>query len=136
MAEALKRLGDLHAFVVHGLDGLDEITVTDKTKVCELVGNTIKSYYLNPSDFGIKKSNLSDLTVNTPDESAVAIREVLDGIHSPKRDVVLLNAAAAIIAGGLAKDFTEGLKIAAQSLDTGSAKNALKKLTEISWQSS
>src|SRR3989304_7161957 len=65
MAEALKRLGDLHAFVVHGLDGLDEITVTDKTKVCELVGNTIKSYYLNPSDFGIKKSNLSDLPVHT-----------------------------------------------------------------------
>ena len=135
MAEALKRLGDQHAFVVHGLDGLDEITITDKTKVCELVGNTIKSYYLNPSDFGIKKSNLSDLTVNTPDESAMAIREVLDGIHSPKRDVVLLNAAAAIIAGGLAKDFTEGLKIAAQSIDSGSARNALRKLTEISWQS-
>ena len=135
MAEALKRLGYLHAFVVHGLDGLDEITVTDKTKVCELIGNTIKSYYLNPTDFGIKKSNLSDLTVNTPDESAMAIREVLDGIHSPKRDVVLLNAAAAIIAGGLAKDFTEGLKIAAQSIDSGSARNTLRKLTEISWQS-
>src|SRR3990172_8548160 len=134
MAEALKRLGDLHAFVVHGLDGLDEITVTDKTKVCELIGNTIKSYYLNPSDFGIKKSNLSDLTVNTPDESAVAIREVLDGIQSPKRDVVLLNAAAAIIAGGLARDFTEGLKIAAQSIDSGSAKKTLIMLAEISWQ--
>lgn len=134
IAEVLKRLGDQHAFVVHGLDGLDEITTTDKTKVCELVGNTIKNYYLNPADFGIKKANLSDLTVNTPDESALAIREVLDGVHSPKRDVVLLNAAAAIIAGGLAEDFMEGLKIAAQSIDTGSAKNALKKLTEISWQ--
>ena len=60
--------------------------------------------------------------------------EVLDGIHNPKRDVVLLNAAAAIIAGGLVEDFMEGLKIAAQSIDTGSAKNALRKLTEISWQ--
>jgi len=134
IAEVLKRLGDQHAFVVHGLDGLDEITTTDKTKVCELVGNTIKNYYLNPADFGIKKANLSDLTVNTLDESALAIREVLDGIHNPKRDVVLLNAAAAIIAGGLAEDFMEGLKIAAQSIDTGSAKNVLKKLTEISWQ--
>jgi anthranilate phosphoribosyltransferase len=133
MAEALKQLGDHHAFVVHGLDGLDEITITDKTKVCELVGNTVKSYYLDPEDFGIKKSKLSDLTVNTPDESAMAIREVLDGIHSPKRDVVLLNAAAAIIAGGLAEDFTEGLKIAAQSIDTGNANNALNKLVEISW---
>ncbi|GAN32571.1 anthranilate phosphoribosyltransferase component II [Candidatus Brocadia sinica JPN1] len=135
MTEALKMLGDQHAFVVHGLDGLDEITTTDKTKVCELTGNTIKSYYLNPEDFGIKKSKLSDLTVNTPDESAMAIREVLDGIRSPKRDVVLLNAAAAIIAGGLAEDFKEGLVIAAQSIDTGNAKSALKKLMEISWQS-
>ncbi|NUO08057.1 MAG: anthranilate phosphoribosyltransferase [Candidatus Brocadia sp.] len=133
MAEALKMLGDQHAFVVHGLDGLDEITVTNKTKVCELVGNTIKSYYLNPEDFGIKKAKLSDLTVNTPDESAMAIREILDGAHGPKRDVTLLNAAAAIIAGGLAKDFQEGLKIAAQSIDSGNAKNALKKLVEISW---
>ncbi len=135
MAEALRRLGDHHAFVVHGLDGLDEITTTDKTKVCELVGNAVKSYYLAPEDFGIKKSKLSDLTVNTPDESAMAIREVLNGIHSPKRDVVLLNAAAAIIAGELAEDFQEGLKIAAQSIDTGNAKNALNKLVEISWQS-
>src|SRR5574337_1304733 len=74
MAEALKMLGDQHAFVVHGLDGLDEITIIDKSKICELVGNTIKSYYLSPEDFGIKKSKLSDLTVNTPDESAMAIR--------------------------------------------------------------
>ncbi len=135
LAEALEILGDHHAFVVHGLDGLDEITTTDKTKVCELVGNEIKSYYLNPEDFGIKKSKLSDLTVNTPDESAMAIREILDGIHSPKRDVVLLNAAAAIIAGGLAEDFQEGLEIAAQSIGSGNAKGALMKLMEISWQS-
>lgn len=135
MAETLQRLGDRHAFVVHGLDGMDEITITDKTKVCELVGNTIKSYYLNPEDLGIKKSKLSELLVNTPDESSQAIKEVLDGIQSPKRDVVLLNAAAAIIAGGLAKDFIGGLKIAAQSIDSGSAKNKLRKLQEISWES-
>lgn len=135
MAEVLKILGDQHAFVVHGLDGLDEITTTDKTKVCELAGNEIKSYYLNPEDFGVKKSKLSDLTINTPDESATAIREILDGVHSPKRDVVLLNAAAAIIAGGLAEDFQEGLQIAAQSIDSGNAKAALRRLMEISWQS-
>lgn len=135
MAEALKMLGDNHAFVVHGLDGLDEITTTTKTKVCELVGNIIKSYYLNPGDYGIKKSTLSDLTVNTAEESAAAIKEILEGIHSPKRDVVLLNAAAAIIAGGLASDFAEGIEIASQSIDTGQAKDALRKLKEISWQS-
>jgi len=136
LSEVLRNLGDRHAFVVHGLDGLDEITTTDKTKVCELVGNTIKSYYLEPKTFGIKKSTLSDLTVNSPEESAHAIREILDGIPGPKRDIVLLNAAAAIIAGGMAEDFPEGLEIAAQSIDTGRAKDTLKNLVECSWQSS
>lgn len=134
MAEALKMLGDKHAFVVHGLDGLDEITTTNKTKICELVGGTTRSYYFNPEEFGINKSKLSDLTVNTAEESATAIREILEGIHSPKRDIVLVNAAAAIIAGGLANDFAEGIEIASRSIDTGNAKSALKKLIEISWQ--
>ncbi|KKO20142.1 MAG: anthranilate phosphoribosyltransferase [Candidatus Brocadia sp.] len=136
MAEALKMLGDKHAFVVHGLDGLDEITTTTRTKVCELAGHTIKSYYLNPEEFGIKKSKLSDLTVHTAEESAAAIRGILEGVHSPKRDVVLVNAAAAIIAGGLTGNFAEGIEIASRSIDTGSAKETLKKLMETSWQSS
>lgn len=136
LSEVLRNLGDRHAFVVHGLDGLDEITTTDKTKICELVGNTIKSYYLEPKTLGIKKSTLSDLTVNSPEESAHAIREILDGIPGPKRDIVLLNAAAAIIAGGMAEDFPEGLEIAAQSIDTSRAKDTLKKLVEWSWQPS
>ncbi|HHT9106933.1 MAG TPA: anthranilate phosphoribosyltransferase, partial [Candidatus Wujingus californicus] len=89
---------------------------------------------LNPEDYDIKKSKFSDLTVNTPEESAVAIRDVLNGVRGPKRDIVLLNAAAAIIAGGLAKDFKEGLEIAARSIDSGNAKESLRKLEEISWQ--
>lgn len=133
LSEVLKNLGDRHAFVVHGLDGLDEITTTDKTKVCELAGGTIKNYYLDPKAFGIKTATLSDLTVASPDESAHAIREILDGVPGPRRDIVLLNAAAAIIAGGMAEGFPEGLKIAAQSIDTGRAKEALKKLVEFSW---
>ncbi|MCF6157171.1 MAG: anthranilate phosphoribosyltransferase [wastewater metagenome] len=135
MAETLRMLGDNHAFVVHGLDGMDEITITDKTKVCELAEGTIKNYYLSPEDFGIERSKLSELIVNTPDESSLAIQEVLNGVRSPKRDIVLLNAAAAIIAGGLARDFIEGLKIAAQSVDSGNAKRTLMKLKEVSWQS-
>ncbi len=134
IAEVLKNLGDQHTFVVHGLDGLDEITVTDKTKVCELTGNIVKSYYLNPEDFGIKKSKLSDLAVCTPEESAQVIREVLEGAGGPKRDVVLFNASAAIIAGGLADNFREGLEIAAQSIDTGNAKKSLNILIETSWK--
>jgi len=136
LSEVLKNLGDRHAFVVHGLDGLDEITTTDNTKICELAGNTIKSYYLDPNTLGIKKTTLSNLTVNSPEESAKAIRGVLDSVLGPKRDIVLLNAAAAIIAGGKAGDFPEGLKIAAQSIDTGRARETLKKLAECSWQPS
>jgi len=134
IAESLKQLGDKHAFVVHGLDGLDEITISDKTKICELAGNSIKSYYLDPKDFGIKRAPLCHLMVNTPEESVLAIREVLDGVHSPKRDVVILNAAAAIVAGGVAEEFAEGIGIAAQSIDTGRAKEAFEKLLKTSWQ--
>ncbi|HHT9104342.1 MAG TPA: anthranilate phosphoribosyltransferase [Candidatus Wujingus californicus] len=134
ISEVLKKLGDQHAFVVHGLDGMDEITVTEKTKVCELAGGSIRSYYLNPEDYDIKKSKFSDLTVNTPEESAVAIRDVLNGVRGPKRDVVLLNAAAAVIAGGLARNFSEGIKISAQSIDSGNAKKTLEKLVSTSWQ--
>ena len=136
LSEVLKNLGDWHAFVVHGLDGLDEITTTNKTKICELSGETIKSYYLDPRTLGIKRATLADLTVASPEESAQAIREILDGAPGPKRDIVLLNAAAAIIAGGMAEDFPEGLKIATQSIDTGRAKETLRKLAEISWQPS
>lgn len=136
LSEVLKNLGDRHAFVVHGLDGLDEITTTNKTKICELAGNTIKSYYLDPRTLGIKIATLSDLTVASPEESAQAIREIFDGIPGARRDIVLLNAAAAIIAGGMAEGFPEGLKIAAQSIDTGRAKDALRKLAEFSWQPS
>ncbi|MCF6150054.1 MAG: anthranilate phosphoribosyltransferase [Candidatus Kuenenia sp.] len=134
IAETLKRLGDNHAFVVHGLDGLDEITVTEKTKICELVGGSVKNYYIDPQDFGIEKSNLSDLLVNSPEESADAIKEIFDGVRSPKRNVVLLNAAAAIIAGGKAKNFPQGIEIASQSIDEGMAKESLQKLIDISWQ--
>ncbi|MBM4055067.1 MAG: anthranilate phosphoribosyltransferase [Planctomycetes bacterium] len=134
IAETLKRLGDKHAFVVHGLDGLDEITVTGKTKICELVDGSIKNYYIEPQDFGIKKSDLSALMVNSPEESALAIKEIFNGVRSPRRDVVLLNAAAAIIAGGKAKNFTQGIDIASRSVDEGRAKESLQKLIDISWQ--
>lgn len=134
IAETLKRLGDKHAFVVHGLDGLDEITVTGKTKICELADGAIKNYYIDPQDFGIKKSSLSDLMVNSPEESALAMKEVFDGVRSPKRDIVLMNAAAAIIAGGKAKTFEDGIDVAGRSIDEGRAKESLRKLIDISWQ--
>lgn len=133
LAEVLKNLGSKHAFVVHGMDGLDEVTTTAKTFVSELVEGNIKSYYVSPEDFGVEKAPLEDLIVKSPEESALTIKEILEGTCGPKRDIVLVNAAAAIVAGGRAKDFKSAVKLAAQSIDSHQAKNAMERLVKISW---
>ncbi|HHT9125943.1 MAG TPA: anthranilate phosphoribosyltransferase [Candidatus Brocadiia bacterium] len=133
LAEVLRNLGSKHAFVVHGMDGLDEITTTDRTFVSELVNGSVKNYYVSPEDFGIERACLEDFTVKNPEESALIIKEILDGICGPKRDIVLVNAVAAIIASGVAKDFKSATKLAAQSIDSRQAKRALERLIEISW---
>lgn len=132
LAGVLRNLGCKHAFVVHGMDGLDEITTTDRTKVSELVNGDIKNYYVSPEDFGIERACLEDLIVKSPEESARVIKEILDGVCGPKRDIVLVNAAAAIVAGGVAKDFKNATRLAAQSIDSHQAKKAMKRLIEIS----
>ncbi|MFQ5957164.1 MAG: anthranilate phosphoribosyltransferase [Candidatus Brocadiales bacterium] len=135
LAQVLRNLGAEYALVVHGLDGLDEITTSDRTKITELkAGDIIRGYYIQPEEFGIERSRPEDLAARDPEESAQTIREVLDGDKGPKRDVVLLNAAAAIMVGGVAKDMQEGLRQAAQSIDSGRAKDSLQKLTEVSWK--
>ncbi|MFQ5862532.1 MAG: anthranilate phosphoribosyltransferase [Candidatus Brocadiales bacterium] len=135
LAQVLRNLGTERALVVHGLDGLDEITTSDMTKITELNAHEIiRGYYIQPEEYGIKRSRPEDLAAKIPDESAQAIRDVLDGRKGPKRDVVLLNAAAAIMVGGLAKDIKGGLSLAAQSIDSGRAKDALQRLIEVSWK--
>ncbi len=131
IAKVLKALNTEHAFVVYGYDGMDEITTTDKTKVCELKDGKIKSYFITHDSFGIPKATINDFVVNSPEESASSINGVLGGESGPRRDIVLLNASAAIVAGGVANDLRDGVRIAAESIDTGKAMASLKKLIEM-----
>ncbi len=131
IAKVLKELNTEHAFVVYGYDGMDEITTTDKTKVCELKDGKIKSYFITHDSFGIPKAEINDFVVGTPEESAQVISEVLGGKNGPRRDIVLLNASAAIVAGGGADDLRDGVRIAAESIDSGKAEASLKKMIEM-----
>ncbi|HHT9120597.1 MAG TPA: anthranilate phosphoribosyltransferase [Candidatus Hypogeohydataceae bacterium YC41] len=134
LAQVLKNLGTERAMVVHGLDGLDELTTTDKTKITELKEGNIRTFYLQPEDLGIKRARLEDLRVEGPRESAEVIKGILEGNSDwPKRDIVLLNAAATVLVGGAARDLREGLFLATQSLDSGRARQCLSRLMEVSW---
>ena len=132
MAKVLGRLGSTHAFVVHGSDGLDEITITGETKVSEWYKGRVRNYTIKPQDFGIKKGRLKDLLGGGPEENAKIMVDILEGKKGPKRDIVLLNAAAAIVAGGEAKGFKDGIKLAKESIDSGAAKRKLEALREFS----
>ena len=132
LANVLKNLGSEHVFVVHGCDGLDEITITDKTQVAELVNGQVKCYQIAPEDFGMSKSDISDLVGGAAEENAQITLDVLNGQKGPRRDIVLLNSAAAIAAGGLAADLTEGVQIAAESIDSGEALKRLELLKKAS----
>ncbi len=128
LAQALGNLGAKHAFVVHGMDGLDEITITDKTKVSEFVNGKVKDYFIHPSDFGVAAGRPEDLKGGDAKDNAAITIEILHGKKGARRDIVLLNAAAGLAASGRAKDLKDGIVIAAQSIDTGAA---LKKLDEL-----
>ena len=130
LASVLNNLGTKRAFVVHGLDTLDEITITGETKVSELKNKKVKGYYIKPQDFGMKKADLIDIKGGSIEENAVIVRKILEGEKGPRQDVVLLNASAALIAGGMAKDFKDGIEIARQSIESGKAKQKLEKLIE------
>jgi anthranilate phosphoribosyltransferase len=130
LANVLNNLGSKRAFVVHGLDTLDEITITGETKVSELKNKKVRSYYIKPKDFGMKKAELSDIKGGTIEDNAIIVKKVLDGEKGPKQDVVLLNASAALIAAGMAKDFKDGIEIARKTIESGKAKEKLEKLIE------
>ena len=132
VASVLKNLGSRHVYVVCGADGLDEITTTAETSVAELRDGRIETYRLKPEDLGVARSTREDLTVGSASESAVVIRSVLEREKGPARDIVVVNAAAAIAAGGRARDLAEGVAMAKESVDAGAAAGALVKLVEIS----
>lgn len=131
-AEVLKNMGAKKAFVVHGSDGLDEVTVTGHTRVSSLNDGIISTYNINPKDYVDKTYSLEDLRGGDPSINAQITRDVLSGKSGACRDVVLMNAALAIVAGEKAADIKEGIRIAADCIDSGQAVKKLQALIEIS----
>jgi anthranilate phosphoribosyltransferase len=134
MAQVLCLLGCQHALVVHGEDGLDEVTLGGKTTVCELKGDEVSRYYIDPEDFGFPRTGLSSLRGGPPQENADILRRVLRGEKGPYRDIVLVNAAAALVAGDLATDLEKGVRLASEAIDSGRAMEKLDGLIAFSQQ--
>ncbi len=132
LAEALSMLGLRRALVVHGLDGLDEITITGVTRIAEAREGSVRSYEVEPEEFGMKRGTLQDIAGGDAAENAAIIRAVLHGEKSPRRDVVLLNSAAALVAAGRADHIGEAVPLAARSIDSGAAAGKLEALVELS----
>ncbi|MBI3989675.1 MAG: anthranilate phosphoribosyltransferase [candidate division NC10 bacterium] len=130
LATVLRELGSRRAFVVHGFDGLDEISNTGETKVSEVRDGKVLTYVIKPEDLGIKRVSLSDLKGGDAEENASLIRRMLEGEGGPKREVVLMNAAAGIVAGGRAQELKEGLELAKDAIDNGAALEKLIRLQE------
>jgi anthranilate phosphoribosyltransferase len=131
MAEVLVRLGVERAIVFHGGDGMDELSVDSPSFVIEIDGRR-QEYQLDPAELGLARSSPNDMRGGGPEENARIAREVLDGAPGPRRDAVLLNAAAALRAAGLAKDWKDGLRAGAEAIDTGRAGDVLQRWTRIS----
>lgn len=128
LATVLKNLGSNHAFVVHGMDGLDEITLCSTTKVSELSSGTVKTYTIQPEDFGLSRAEPKDLTGGLPAENAQIINEILKGAQGPRRDIVVLNAAFALTAAGIATTPKDGIEKAQNSIDSGAALEKVHRL--------
>jgi anthranilate phosphoribosyltransferase len=128
MAEVLKRGGAEHVWAVHGADGLDELSTTGVNRVVELKDGKPSFFEIHPSEAGLPEARLSDLEGGSPEDSAIAMRELLRGRSGPFRDIVLLNAAAAFIIAGRAGTLKEGVRLAAASIDKGKAQHALDAL--------
>ncbi|RMF07186.1 MAG: anthranilate phosphoribosyltransferase [Alphaproteobacteria bacterium] len=132
LAEVCEQLGSEHVWVVHGSDGLDELTTTGPTFVAELRDGRVSSYEVVPADAGLPQAAPADLLGDDAQANATAIRDVLEGKASPLRDIAVLNAAAALIVGGKAEGLKQGAELAAEAIDSGAARTALEKLVEIS----
>lgn len=125
LAEALSMLGLRRAMVVHGNDGLDEITITDSTRIAEVRDGRVRSFEVSPEEFGFRRAPMEEITGGDATANAAIIRDILAGQKSPRRDIVLLNAAAALVTAGKAEHLAQALPLAADSIDSG---NAVAKL--------
>jgi anthranilate phosphoribosyltransferase len=132
LAQVLKNLGSDSVWVVHGSDGLDEITLTGPTFVTALQNGEIRSFEVTPEEAGLPRCGSDGLKGADADANAIALQSVLDGMPSPYRDVALLNAAAALVVAGRAKDLKDGVAIGVKSIDSGAAMARLKHLVTIS----
>jgi anthranilate phosphoribosyltransferase len=128
LSKVLMHLGTQHCFLVHGMDGLDEVTLTDRTRVSEGKAGLVSSYFVEPKDFGLERVRLRDLVGGAAEENAHITREILQGRKGPKRDVVCMNAAPAFVAGRKARTLQEGFALAGQVIDSGAAIEKLERL--------
>jgi anthranilate phosphoribosyltransferase len=131
LARVLAELGTYRAFVVHGADGLDEISNTGESRVSEVREGVVRTYTVRPEDFGMPRASIKDLLGGDREQNAEIIRAVLDGKPGPRRDIVLMNAAAALVAGGRARDLKDGAAVAAQSIDSRAARSKLDALVAL-----
>jgi anthranilate phosphoribosyltransferase len=128
LAEVLRELGSDRAWVVHADDGLDEISTMSPTRISELRDGHIHSWKLDPTEFGLPFAKLSDLQIDSIDNAAMAIRNVLAGQKGPRRDISILNAAAALVIAGTAKTIPQGIEFASKAIDIGAAEKTLNRL--------
>jgi anthranilate phosphoribosyltransferase len=135
LAYTLKRLGCEEAMVVHGLEGLDEISTLGKTAIAWLKEGEVATIETRPKDFGVKQACIEDIKGTTPEESAEILFQILNGscaVDNPKTEIVLVNSAAGIIVGGKAEDFSYGMAVARESIESGAAYKKLKALIHAS----
>ena len=132
LARVLAELGTVRAFVVHGSDGLDEISNTGESRISEVREGVVRSFTVRPEDFGLEPATIADLRGGDREQNARIIRSVLDGETGPRRDIVLMNATAALVVGGRARDLKEGVGLAAESIDSGAARDTLNRLIAFS----
>jgi anthranilate phosphoribosyltransferase len=135
LARSLQLLGAERAWVVHGADGIDEISPTGYTKVSECHEGSVRTFYVHPSDFGLRKVPLESLAGSDSAENARLVRQVVAGDRGPRRDAVVLNAGAALFVAGRVASVSEGIEAAAAAIDSGRAAATLERLVEVSQQS-
>jgi len=132
LARVLAELGTHRAFVVHGADGLDEISNTGESRVSEVREGVVRTFAVRPEDFGLPRASIHDLLGGDREQNAEIIRGILRGEPGPRRDIVLMNAAAALVAGAKARDLKEGVELGARSIDAGAARERLERLIALS----
>ncbi|MBR5424892.1 MAG: anthranilate phosphoribosyltransferase [Clostridiales bacterium] len=132
LAQVLVELGIKRGMVVYGMDKLDEISMSCPTKICEINDGWFRTTTITPEDFGFKTCSKDELVGGTPEENAQITRDILSGAKGPKREAVLLNAGASLYIGGKASSMKEGVKLAAEIIDSGKAMETLNKLIEVS----